>query len=265
MAEIVLIDDLNPVPASRAHILPATTGGSADRISVEEILGLLASSDLLPVLHGSGLKTALIAADRLILWDSVSSQFREVTLANFWAQLKWKAVKVGEAYLVNTALAGVDIPPISDPEVSFIELTAGLTGSGAFNNGKLSTESVSGSAPLVTASAVVSLAASPMVGQTVQLINTEGRSLRPNTSPGVLQNDAIQGHHHDMWDGTSSTTAPLAVNGSIASTGGVVGVVSGTSRIWAGTAKSDGTNGTTRIANETRGKNLGVKAYMRIK
>lgn len=166
---------------------------------------------------------------------------------------RWAARGIGEFYMVNTALAGVDIPPDTTDATVWIELTAGLTGAGAFNSGKLTTESVSGSAPLVLATAVISFSGSPMNGQTVDLINSEGRILRPSTSPGLKQADAFQSHVHQYGAGTSNANNQ-AITGSAPS-----------GNIQSSTPVNDGTNGTPRLGNETRMKNVGVKAYMRIK
>jgi hypothetical protein len=166
---------------------------------------------------------------------------------------RWAMRGIGEIYMLNTALTGVEIPPATTDGTVWIELTAGLTGAGAFNNGKLTTESVTGSAPLVNATAVIALSGSPMNGQTVDLINTEGRILRPSTSPGTKQTDAFQSHKH-TYPAATSTANNLAISGS---------APSGT--VLSSTPIDDGVNGTPRLGNETRMKNVGVKAYMRIK
>ncbi|MFK0330911.1 hypothetical protein ACIQUB_07285 [Rhizobium sp. NPDC090275] len=210
-------------------------------------------------IHGATAKTAFVAADELGFWDSVSGALRKITLANFWAQSKWKSVKIGEYYFVNTGLVGVDIPPTSDPEVVFIELTAGLTGAGGFNNGKLTTESVTGSAPLVVATAVISVAGSPMNGQTINLLNTEGRILRPSASPNTKQDDQLQEHgHRQMLSSAGSLGgAPQSPTVSTANNGAQLD-----SNI---TLVVTTTGGAVRTGTETRMKNIGVKAYMRIK
>lgn len=176
----------------------------------------------------------------------------------FIESMKWRSRGIGELYTVNTAITGVDTPPSTTTDTVWIELTSGLTGVGGFNNGKLTSESISGSAPLVLASAVINFTGSPINGQTVQLLNTEGRIIRPSTSPGTLQNDQMQGHFHSL----TPPTSPSDYN-----TGGSAG--SGTARTSAaqvvGAPTTDGTNGTPRTGLETRMKNIGVKAYMRIK
>jgi len=172
---------------------------------------------------------------------------------------RWNVRGIGEIYMVNTALAGVDIPPDTTSATVWVELTAGLTGAGAFNNGKLTTETVTGSAPLVLATAVIALTGSPMNGQTISLLNTEGRILRPSASPNTLQDDALQGHFHTNISGYQ------VINVSGSGTRDFGTGARSTPVASVGAPSTDGTNGTPRTANETRMKNIGVKAYMRIK
>lgn len=161
----------------------------------------------------------------------------------------WESQPVGVPIPVFTHLAGVSAPP-TDKTYRYIKLTA----SDAYNAGVLISESVSGSAPLVVATAVVNLAGSPLNGQTVSLINTEKRVLRASTTSGELLNDAMQGHTHVY---SAPVTGPFA--------GGAGGLQSGLTSQNTGNAVSDGSNGTPRTANETRAKSIGATYYMRIK
>ncbi|WP_245456613.1 hypothetical protein [Rhizobium hidalgonense] len=169
------------------------------------------------------------------------------------ANMKWRSRFIGEVVYANTAITGAETPPTSVTDTVWIELTSGLTGVGQFNNAKLTSESISGSAPLVLATAAISYAGSAMNGQTIRLINTESRILRPSISPGTIQDDAFQGHRHPT--------------GTTVFTGGAGGIGTGSGNInplTIGDPTTDGTNGTPRTASETRMKNIGVKAYMRI-
>lgn len=169
------------------------------------------------------------------------------------ANMEWKSRFIGEIVYANTAVTGAALPPSSTTGTIWIELTSGLTGVGQFNNAKLTSESISGSAPLVLATAVISYAGSPMNGQTIRLINTESRILRPGITAGAIQDDAFQGHRHSI-----SSSIFTGGAGSIGTGSGNINPVS------IGDPTTDGTNGTPRTANETRMKNIGVKAYMRI-
>ncbi|MBB3411195.1 hypothetical protein FHT87_005148 [Rhizobium sp. BK316] len=165
----------------------------------------------------------------------------------------WWAMPIGVPFPIMTH-KGATEPPTTKG-YRYVKLTA----ADAYNTGVLTSETVSGSAPLVIATAVVSLAGSPMNGQTINLWNTEGRSPRPNLPIGTLQMDAFQGHAHAPPSGqvgfiTSGPGGSALVGGStvaaLAATGGPV---------------SDGTNGTPRVGIETRVKNEAVPYYMRIK
>lgn len=238
--------------------LIANTGQIVTAATVKTALGNVDAWTETTV-HAATAKTTIIDADELAFWDSVSTDLRKITGANFWEQVKWRAKGIGELYLVDTSNAGTDIPPSSTTDTVWIELTAGLTGVGAFNESKLTGETVSGSAPLVLATAVISVSGSPMNGQTIDLLNTENRILRPSLTPGAKQNDALQ-----------NLTGQFRVAASISSVTGVFDFNDGTSS----RASSDNTNAPTvtfdasriaRTSTETRMKNVGVKAYMRVK
>lgn len=183
-------------------------------------------------------------------WDGVAWNMTGVSFD------KWSLMGIGSWYFVDTSLPGVDVPPQSSPLSVWVELTAALTGAGLFNNGKLRSESVSGSAPLVQAFATVDVPTSPMYNVNIRLINTEERILRPSTAPGTVQNDQFQDHAHSF----------LGSSGA----GGLIKMIDNTSGSASPDNKTQGANqagsaGTPRAGLETRMKNLGVKAYMRIK
>src|SRR5690606_3697150 len=100
-----------------------------------------------------------------------------------------------------------------------------------------------GSAPRVTATAVIDLDGSPMDGETVHLINTERRFLRAG-SAGTLQDDEFKSHTHTYL--TTSPNLPAFASG---------GAYNNT-----GTDTTGATGG-----DETRPRNIGVTYYMRIK
>ena len=67
----------------------------------------------------------------------------------------WATKAIGEIVMLPTHLTGITEPPTSSSLYRYIKLTAGLTGGGQYNNGVLTGESTSGSAPLVLASATL--------------------------------------------------------------------------------------------------------------
>lgn len=180
---------------------------------------------------------------------------------------KWVSKAIGELYAVDDSMAGADVPPTNDSRFRYIKLTAGLTGAGQYNDGILTTESVSGSAPLVSATAVVNLTGSPVNGRTVRLLNTESRFLRAGTSPGTVQDDQMQ-----------QITGVVQARGSSSNDGSVSGAFSTSDydsmQNWLGNSASlsrntirfDSANSPdARAGNETRSKNIQLTYYMRIK
>ena len=168
----------------------------------------------------------------------------------------WLYQPVGVPIAVFDNIAGVSQPPTTNSAYRYIKMTA----ADAYNTGVLTSESVTGSAPLVIATAVVSLSGSPINGKTVQLINTERRSLRAGNSGGV---EADQGHGH-----RHSPLSPAAafISLSSAQSWQLPAPASGIGQsATTGDPVTDGTNGTPRIGNETRSKNIGVTYYMRVK
>jgi len=99
------------------------------------------------------------------------------------------AAGLGSPFPVFDQLVGVDAPDNSGSE-KYIKLTAGEDGAGQYNEGLLTNESVTGTAPLVVATAEI--ATGPMAGQTVNLLNTEGRYVQPGESSGAVANDQMQ-------------------------------------------------------------------------
>jgi hypothetical protein len=168
----------------------------------------------------------------------------------------WLYQPVGVPIAVFDNIAGVSQPPTTNSAYRYIKMTA----ADAYNTGVLTSESVTGSAPLVIATAVVSLSGSPINGKTVQLINTERRSLRAGNSGGV-EADQGQGHRHSPL---SPATAFISLSSVAAWT--LPGPANGIGQsATTGDPVTDSTNGTPRIGNETRSKNIGVTYYMRVK
>ena len=181
----------------------------------------------------------------------------------------WLMQPVGAVIAIRDDLAGASIPSTSST-YRYIKLTA----SDAYNNGALIGESVSGSYPLVIATAVISFAAgSPMNGQTIQLINTERRILRAGLS-GAVEQDTLQGHFHSEKVGAPGTAGNTA-DTLVSFAGGLSAAGAYNQRLTAASATkntstiaesiSDPSMGTVRVSSETRPKTLGVTYYMRIK
>ncbi|MBY3344901.1 hypothetical protein [Rhizobium laguerreae] len=162
----------------------------------------------------------------------------------------WGAFPIGVPVPVMTH-KGVSSPP-TNKSYRYVKLTA----ADAYNTGFITSESVSGTAPLLIATGVVSLAGSPLDGQTINLWNSEGRIPRAGSSAGTLQNDAFQDHGHPIVGSDGA-------GGGVAVINGAGGGFSPNNKTSAATTATTG--GTPRTANETRMKNEAVTYYMRIK
>ena len=100
----------------------------------------------------------------------------------------WMGLPIGMPFPVAY---GASLPPTDDPAFRYVLLTAGMTGAGAYNEGILTGETVTGSAPLIEATATISLAGSPLNGITIHLINTEKRFVGAGASE-AFENDSLQ-------------------------------------------------------------------------
>lgn len=178
---------------------------------------------------------------------------------------QWEVQPIGVIFALADHITGVSAPP-TNKVYRYIRLTAGQTGSGQYNNGVLTSESVSGSAPEITATATISLSGSPLNGQTVRLLNTERRFLRAG-SAGTLEDSANKSHDHGGAVGAGGSHShsydrPTVVGVSGSGTGAfVLGSTSGTTSTAAAhdhTVSADG-------GTEARPRNMGVTYYMRVK
>lgn len=170
---------------------------------------------------------------------------------------------VGEYKFVQEDLTGASVP---NPDL-WIKLEAGLTGAGEYNEGKLTNESVTGSAPLVIATATISDSGSPMNGQTVHLLETEERFLRAGQS-GRVQFDQMQLVTGSVELGAATDRAPgqgalSYFRGSVDRAAASVG--SGNSGLRFNSANSPNARTSSTTDGETRAKNIGVAVYLRIK
>lgn len=178
----------------------------------------------------------------------------------------WEAQPIGSIVMYDMG-EGLSPPP-TNKAYRYIDLTAGLTGVGGYNNGVLTSETVSGSAPSIIATAIVSLSGSPLNGQTIRLLNTERRFLRPGSS-GTLEESQNLSHDHGgvtVSSGAHTHTTGATVNGggSTNPTGGSSGYNFSTS----GSTNSAGAHTHTISSDggtEARPRNIGVKLYRRIK
>lgn len=220
-------------------------------LAIDAVQQAIAAKDAALVSAGAAHTSELAAAASAA--DAHASELAAATYAaDPWA-LQPLGVPIGMFF--DTAGA---IPPTNNPAYRYVKLTAG----DAYNDGVLTSESVTGVAPLVLASAVISLAGSPFNGFTVQLINTERRALRAGAARTIEQ-DQIQNITGSMIGADTATGAPSNATGAFASVtnlGARPSPTSATGYNWDFNASR-----VARTGVETRVKNVGVTYFMRIK
>ena len=178
---------------------------------------------------------------------------------------------IGMPFPLWENLTGVTAPDNSGT-AKFIKLTAGLTGTGAYNEGLLTSESVSGSAPEVTATAQI--VGGDLDGETVHLINTEESFLRARTTSGALQQDQMQRITGAVNEVSSTAVGPLKdsasdVNGVFSKGGTVTNVIQGSTNgtgreLDFDSANSPNARTSSSTNGETRSKNVSATYFMRI-
>jgi len=185
---------------------------------------------------------------------------------NYYSDNYYSSLPIGVPIPVWDHLT-IDKPPNSGNGAIYIKLTAGQSGSGGFNHGLLRNETVSGSAPLVTATAVINLSDSPIYNQTVHLINTEEAFIRARTTSGELQMDQMQRitgklknirSSHIAGEGMVSIEAGSHGNGT-------TGEIPPPRNIVFDSANSPNARVSSTTSGETRSKNVSATWYLRIR
>jgi hypothetical protein len=173
---------------------------------------------------------------------------------------------IGVPFAIWDHFAPVLLPDNSG-SIKFIKLTA----NDSYNDGLLTNETVSGSAPLVEATAEIDVG--PLVGLTVHLLNTEEAVVRARGTSGALQMDQMQ-RITGRIDGNNQADAGIFLGT------GTEGAFS-TDTSGSGRAARDGTVNRDRFAvfnsanspdarassttdGETRAKNVSATYYMRV-
>lgn len=110
----------------------------------------------------------------------------------------WWQKPIGEPFPLVWGVNEVPRPP-RDKQYKYVLLSAGQSGSGQYNEGILTSETVTGTSPNISATAVVNLSGSVFNGKTIRLINTERRFFRPG-QPGLLQESQNLEHNHVLTD-----------------------------------------------------------------
>ncbi|MCZ7480565.1 hypothetical protein [Rhizobium rhizogenes] len=187
----------------------------------------------------------------------------------------WAVQPLGSIHEVNLGISGFNPAPPKDKAYRYILLTAGQTGTGAYNEGVLTSEVVTGSSPNIDADAVVSLAGSPLNGKTVRLINTTREFLRPGSagtkqsSQNILHGHGVNEnpHSHVMQNPSNNSQIFVYAGNSPGSNGDQIGL-GGQGGLASGNPIRPATTGITIQSSggdEARSRNIGVDYYMRIK
>lgn len=197
----------------------------------------------------SGVPTAPTPAAGASTKQLATAEFVQAALA---ALDPWALVPVGGLVpLMDNST--VPAPSRSSTAYKYIRLTA----SDGYNSPILVSESITGTAPLVIATGVVSLADSPLNGVRINLINTERRVLRAGL-PGVVEQDALQNITGSFGGAEASpSTIGAFSNGAQFGTVGPGGSNRNVINFDASLVA--------RTSSETRVKSMGVTYYLRVK
>jgi len=213
----------------------------------------------------------------------------------------WAMQPIGVPIPIYDWISNSLIPPSNNSSYRYIKLSA----SSSYNSGILTNETVSGSAPNISAVATVNLAGSLFDGVQVRLLNSEARFLRPGESgaqeesaygshshtatsdsqgnhahsisdPGHAHGVYDPGHAHvspaNLWNGPGSLSMSQGGNVVIAdnwstTNGTGIGIYASGTGIGINATGAHAHNVTINSAgsNETRPRSIRVPLYMRIK
>jgi hypothetical protein len=197
----------------------------------------------------TGVPTAPTAAAGTSTKQLATAEFVQAAIA---AIDPWAMVPVG-AYVPLKDDGTAPAPSRTSPLYKYIMLTA----SHGFNDPILVSESISGTAPELIATGVVSLAGSPFNGVRINLINTERRTLKAGL-PGVIEQDALQNIKGSFGGAESSTSTTGAFSNGAQF--GTVGPGASNRNVINFDASL-----VARTSSETRVKSIGVTYYLRVK
>lgn len=201
----------------------------------------------------SGLLKRRNAADTA--WVVEGQLYKEAAIVD---DLVWLSKAIGEPFALLDNLAGVSAPD-NTGAAKYIKLTA----ADAYNTGLLTNETVTGSAPLVQATAEI--AAGPLAGQVVHLINTEESFLRARATSGVLQFDQMQKITGTLYGSQEFLSGTGAFSEGSENPGARPSNSTATCRgLNFNTSGSPGARVSATTSGETRSKNVSATFYMRI-
>lgn len=250
--------------------------GGGTNLTYEMLLGIASYGPDVLTLQG---EMAAAQYDIVNLQDDVATFQYDVsnlqddvtTLETFQTNIAIYSKLIGEPFPLFAHLTGVTEPPSSN----FIKLTKDLTGGGAYNAGKLTSQATVTSGGVRYYTAQISDAGSPMNGVTIPLINSTEISntagtwanlpavLGAHANPAAVTNGFYANQMQGHWHNIEGQSAPV----SHVSTGQVVQNYANTTLLLpvAKTIISDGINGTPRTGTQTRQDTFAAVYYMRYK
>lgn len=250
------VGDLSPNPAANSPTGNETVGPNLDdylragfaftRLVATDFFGDTAPVNPFPYMRWADTANGLLKRRNAAgtAWVTLCKLFEYAPTAS---DAPYYSKAIGEVFALWDHLTGISAPATDNAGFRFIRLTA----SDSYNTGVLTTETVTGSAPNINATAVINDSGSPINGQTVHLINTERNFLRAGSS-GTLQSSQNASHTHATANGSGFV---------ISTSSGVAAASSGTgSNIW-GSAAATATAG----GDEARPRTIGATYYMRIR
>lgn len=133
----------------------------------------------------------LVSVTKVGILETSSTAPVDITLVPYDTGYQFASIPIGMEVAFDTP------PPTNDPRFRFVKLTH----NDAYNTGLLTSQTLSGSAPELVSTAVISAAQSPINGQTIDMINTMGTFIRPGVTAGVRKSSQNKAHTHDVAQG----------------------------------------------------------------
>lgn len=173
----------------------------------------------------------------------------------------WTTMPVGMPFPLYDFIPGIELPPNDNPNYRYVKLSAGQDGAGQYNYGVLEAESVSGSAPLIIANALVNLPGSPFDGRRIKLINTDKRFIGAGEG-GILEDDSIQNITGAIASRNYQPTG--GASGAFRTNQGSAGINQGEQHDTTASGFSFDASRVARTADHTQPRTIRVPHYVRI-
>ncbi|EEO00313.1 tail fiber protein [Vibrio cholerae 12129(1)] len=151
----------------------------------------------------------LVSATKVGILETSSTAPTDTELVPYDTGYQLASIPIGAEMAFDTP------PPTNDPRFRYVKLTY----NDAYNTGLLTSQTLSGSAPELVSTAVISAAQSPINGQTIYLKNTMGVYAVPAVTQGIVAQNMPQPARYridSISPGVSLQTGP-SISGFIIS------------------------------------------------